>query len=158
MQITVTVNGAAHTVDVEPRMLLVHLLREELELTGTHIGCDTSGCGACTVLLDGTPVKSCTMFGVQVDGREITTVEGLLEGGQPSPMQAAFKEHHGLQCGYCTPGMMLTSCALLARNKSPTETEIREAISGNLCRCTGYVHIVEAVLAAAQGRLTPDDH
>ena len=150
MQITVTVNGAAHTVDVEPRMLLVHLLREELELTGTHIGCDTSGCGACTVLLDGTPVKSCTMFGVQVDGREITTVEGLLEGGQPSPMQAAFKEHHGLQCGYCTPGMMLVGTALIEQNPDPSEEDVRWAISGNVCRCTGYMNIVSSIQAAAE--------
>jgi carbon-monoxide dehydrogenase small subunit len=149
MQITVTVNGAAHSVDVEPRMLLVHVLREELGLTGTHIGCDTSGCGACTVLVDGTPVKSCTMFGVQADSREITTVEGLLDGGQPSPMQAAFKEHHGLQCGYCTPGMMLVGQALIEENPDPTEDEVRFAISGNVCRCTGYMNIVTSIQAAA---------
>jgi carbon-monoxide dehydrogenase small subunit len=149
MQITVTVNGAAHSVDVEPRMLLVHVLREELELTGTHIGCDTSGCGACTVLLDGVPVKSCTMFGVQTDGREITTVEGLLEGGAPSPMQAAFKEHHGLQCGYCTPGMMLVGQALIDDNPDPSDEDVRWAISGNVCRCTGYTNIVTSIQAAA---------
>ena len=149
MEITVTVNGTAHTVDVEPRMLLVHVLREELSLTGTHIGCDTSGCGACTVLLDGVPVKSCTMFGVQADGREITTVEGLLEGGQPSPIQAAFKEHHGLQCGYCTPGMMLVGNALIAQNPDPSEEDVRWAISGNVCRCTGYTNIVTSIQAAA---------
>jgi len=150
MQITVTVNGTARTADVEPRMLLVHLLREEFGLTGTHIGCDTSGCGACTVLLDGTPVKSCTMFGVQADGREITTVEGLLEGGQPSAMQAAFKEHHGLQCGYCTPGMMLVGQALIDRNPDPSEEDVRWAISGNVCRCTGYMNIVTSIQAAAE--------
>jgi carbon-monoxide dehydrogenase small subunit len=150
MQITVTVNGTARTADVEPRMLLVHLLREEFGLTGTHIGCDTSGCGACTVLLDGTPVKSCTMFGVQADGREITTVEGLLEGGQPSPMQAAFKEHHGLQCGYCTPGMMLVGQALIEQNPDPSEEDVRWAISGNVCRCTGYMNIVTSIQAAAE--------
>jgi aerobic carbon-monoxide dehydrogenase small subunit len=149
MQITVTVNGTAHTADVEPRMLLVHLLRDEFGLTGTHIGCDTSGCGACTVLLDGTPVKSCTLFGVQADGREITTVEGLLEGGQPSPMQAAFKEHHGLQCGYCTPGMMLVGTALIAENPAPSDDDVRFAISGNVCRCTGYMNIVTSIQAAA---------
>jgi carbon-monoxide dehydrogenase small subunit len=149
MQITVTVNGTASTVDVEPRMLLVHLLREELGLTGTHIGCDTSGCGACTVLVDGTPMKSCTMFGVQADGREITTVEGLLESGQPSAIQAAFKEHHGLQCGYCTPGMMLVGKALIDENPDPSEDEVRFAISGNICRCTGYMNIVTSIQAAA---------
>ena len=148
MQITVTVNGAEHTADVESRMLLVHVLREEFGLTGTHIGCDTSGCGACTILLDGVPVKSCTMFGVQADGRSITTVEGLLEDGAPSPMQAAFKEHHGLQCGYCTPGMMLVGTALIEQNPDPTDEEVRWAISGNVCRCTGYMNIVKSIQAA----------
>jgi carbon-monoxide dehydrogenase small subunit len=120
MEITVTVNGAERTSDVEPRMLLVHLIREEFGLTGTHIGCDTTSCGACTVLVDGTPVKSCTMFGVQADGREVTTVEGLMSGGQLHPIQAAFKEEHGLQCGYCTPGMMLVGATLLESNASPS--------------------------------------
>ena len=149
MQITVTVNGVEHTADVEPRMLLVHFIRETLSLTGTHIGCDTTSCGACTVLYDGTPIKSCTMFAVQADGKGITTVEGLLDGANLHPIQAAFKEEHGLQCGFCTPGMMLTGKALLERNPSPTEEEVRWAISGNICRCTGYMNIVKAIRAAA---------
>ncbi len=152
MEITVTVNGVERTADVEPRMLLVHLLREELGLTGTHIGCDTSGCGACTVLLDGTPVKSCTMFGVQADGRSLTTVEGLASGAELHPVQAAFKEEHGLQCGFCTPGMMLVGAALLEDNPMPTEDDVRVAISGNICRCTGYMNIVKAIQAAARAR------
>ncbi len=147
MQITVTVNGAERSADVEPRLLLVHLLREVLELTGTHVGCDTTSCGACTVLLDGTPVKSCTMFAVQADGREVTTVEGLKTDAL-HPIQAAFKEEHGLQCGFCTPGMMLTGAALLKENPSPTDDEVRWAISGNICRCTGYMNIVKAIQAA----------
>ncbi len=147
--ITVTVNGEAHQAEVEPRLLLVHFLREELNLTGTHIGCDTTNCGACTVLLDGKPVKSCTVFAVQATGHEITTVEGLEHNGQLHPIQEGFWEEHGLQCGYCTPGMMLTAVALLARNPKPTEAEIREAISGNLCRCTGYVNIVKSIQSAA---------
>ena len=150
MQITVTVNGAAKTVDVEPRLLLVHLIRETLGLTGTHIGCDTTSCGACTVLLDGVPVKSCTVFGVQADGREVATVEGLLTGGALDPIQAAFKEEHGLQCGFCTPGMMLTGKALLEQNPSPTDDEIRWAISGNICRCTGHMNIVKAIQTAGR--------
>jgi carbon-monoxide dehydrogenase small subunit len=150
MEITVTVNGVERTADVEPRLLLVHLIREVLGLTGTHIGCDTSGCGACTVLLDGTPVKSCTMFGVQADGRAITTVEGLMQDGELHPVQAAFKEHHGLQCGYCTPGMMLVGAALIQDNPMPSDDEVRVAISGNICRCTGYMNIVKAIQAAAQ--------
>ena len=150
MQITLKVNGAEHTTDVEPRLLLVHLLREVLGLTGTHVGCDTTHCGACTVLLDGMPVKSCTMFGVQAEGREVTTVEGLLQGGQLDPIQAAFKEEHGLQCGFCTPGMMLTGAALLAENPSPTEEEVRWAISGNVCRCTGYMNIIKAIQTAGR--------
>ncbi len=150
MQITVKVNGGERTADVEPRLLLVHLLREVLGLTGTHIGCDTTSCGACTVLLDGVPVKSCTMFGVQADGREITTVEGLMRGGQLHPIQAAFKEEHGLQCGYCTPGMMLTGAALLADNPVPSEDDVRWAISGNICRCTGYMNIVKAIQTAGR--------
>jgi len=150
MQITVTVNGAEKTADVEPRLLLVHLIRETLGLTGTHIGCDTTSCGACTVLLDGVPVKSCTVFGVQADGREVTTVEGLLSGGALDPIQAAFKEEHGLQCGFCTPGMMLTGKALLEQNASPTDDEVRWAISGNICRCTGYMNIVKAIQTAGR--------
>jgi carbon-monoxide dehydrogenase small subunit len=150
MQVTLTVNGTEHTVDVEPRLLLVHLIREELALTGTHIGCDTTSCGACTVLLDGTPVKSCTLFGVQAEGRSITTVEGLLEGGALAPVQAAFKEHHGLQCGYCTPGMMLVGSALIEENPDPSDDDVRHAISGNICRCTGYMNIVAAIQAAAK--------
>ncbi len=149
-QIEVTVNGAVHQRDVEPRLLLVHLIREELALTGTHIGCDTTHCGACTVLLDGVPVKSCTLFAVQADGSEIKTVEGLEQGGVLHPIQQAFMEKHGLQCGFCTPGMMLTGAALLERNPDPDEAEVRRAISGNLCRCTGYVNIVESVRHAAQ--------
>ena len=149
MQITVTVNGEPHTTDVEPRLLLTGLIREVLGLTGTHVGCDTTNCGVCTVLLDGVPVKSCTVFAVQADGREITTVEGLMRDGELHPVQAAFKEEHGLQCGFCTPAMMLVGAALLERNPDPTEEEIRTAISGNLCRCTGYVNIVRAIKSAA---------
>jgi carbon-monoxide dehydrogenase small subunit len=135
-RIQMTVNGEAKEGQVESRLLLVHFLRENLRLTGTHIGCDTSHCGACTVLLEGQPVKSCTFLAVQADGHQITTVEGLEQDGKLHPVQEGFWEKHGLQCGYCTPGMMLTSCALLARNKNPSELEIREANSGNLCRCT----------------------
>lgn len=148
--ITVTVNGQAHSAEVESRLLLVHFIRENLRLTGTHIGCDTTHCGACTVLLDGRPVKSCTIFAVQADARSVRTVEGLEQGGALHPVQAGFKEEHGLQCGYCTPGMMMTATALLERNPAPTEAEIREAISGNLCRCTGYVNIVKAIQHAAK--------
>jgi carbon-monoxide dehydrogenase small subunit len=147
--IKVTVNGELKEVQVDSRLLLVHLLRENLRLTGTHIGCDTTHCGACTVLLDGEPVKSCTVLAVQADGAQIATVEGLEQNGKLHPVQEGFWEKHGLQCGYCTPGMMMTACALLARNKSPTEADIREAISGNLCRCTGYVNIVKAIEFAA---------
>ena len=147
--IKVTVNGTEHQATVESRLLLVHFLREDLRLTGTHIGCDTTHCGACTVLLDGEPVKSCTVLAVQADGRQVATVEGLEKDGKLHPIQEGFMQEHGLQCGYCTPGMMLTSSALLERNKNPSETEIREAISGNLCRCTGYVNIVKAVQYAA---------
>ena len=145
MEITVTINGEKKAADVEPRLLLVHFLRENLRLTGTHVGCDTTNCGACTVLLNGTPVKSCTMFAVQADGREITTVEGLARNGELHPVQEAFKEEHGLQCGFCTPGMMLTAAALLEDNPDATEDEIRWALSGNVCRCTGYMNIVKAV-------------
>ena len=149
MHASVSVNGEKHEADVEPRLPLVHFLRENLNLTGTHIGCDTSNCGACTVLMDGKAVKSCTVFTVQVDGREITTVEGLAKGGKLHPIQEGFWEKHGLQCGFCTPGMMLASVALLEKNPDPTEEEIRRGISGNLCRCTGYVKIVEAIQYAA---------
>jgi aerobic carbon-monoxide dehydrogenase small subunit len=149
MEITVGVNGVERAADVEPRLLLVHFLRETLGLTGTHIGCDTTGCGACTVLLDGVPVKSCTVLAVQANGRELTTVEGLAQNGQLHPIQQGFKEEHGLQCGFCTPGMMLVSKALLDENPSPSEEEIRWAISGNVCRCTGYQNIVNAVQWAA---------
>jgi carbon-monoxide dehydrogenase small subunit len=148
--ITVTVNGEEHSLEVEPRLLLVHLLREKLGLTGTHVGCDTTGCGACTVLLDGTPIKSCTHFAVQTDGREITTVEGLAPAGGLHPLQLGFKEEHGLQCGFCTPGMLLVTSALLKENPDPSEEEIRWAISGNICRCTGYQNIVKAVQWAAK--------
>jgi aerobic carbon-monoxide dehydrogenase small subunit len=149
MQITFTINGAEKTIDVEPRLLLVHAIREQLGLTGTHIGCDTSSCGACTVLLDGQPVKSCTMFGVQADGRDVTTVEGMMRADGLHPVQAAFKEHHGLQCGFCTPAMMLVGAALIEQNPDPTDEDVRWAISGNLCRCTGYMNIVKAIQAAA---------
>ncbi|MGH9265551.1 MAG: (2Fe-2S)-binding protein [Acidimicrobiales bacterium] len=148
--ITVTVNGSSRTSEVEPRMLLVHWIREVLGLKGAHVGCDTTSCGVCTVLVDGLPVKSCTMFAVQADGRAITTVEGMATNGQLHPVQAAFHEEHGLQCGFCTPGMMLVGAALLEENPDPTEEEIRWAISGNLCRCTGYQNIVKAIQAAAQ--------
>jgi len=148
-QINVKINGSDHKAEVESRLLLVHLLRETLSMTGTHIGCDTTHCGACTVLLDGQPVKSCTVLAVQADGREVTTVEGLVQGGQLHPVQEGFWQEHGLQCGYCTPGMMLTSVALLKENNDPSELEIRQAISGNLCRCTGYVNIIKAVQHAA---------
>ncbi len=147
--ITVTVNGEKRGAEVEPRLLLVHFLREKLRLTGTHIGCDTTHCGACTVLVDGTPVKSCTMLAVQADGEEVTTVEALAAGGTLHPIQAAFKQEHGLQCGFCTPGMMLTSIALLKEKPDPTDDDIRWALSGNICRCTGYMNIVKAVKSAA---------
>jgi len=148
-RITVTVNGDKKTAEVEPRLLLVHFLRETLRLTGTHIGCDTTHCGACTVLVEGTPMKSCTMLAVQADGQQVTTVEALAAGGTLHPIQAAFKQEHGLQCGFCTPGMMLTSIALLQETPDPTEDEIRWALSGNICRCTGYMNIVKAVKSAA---------
>ncbi len=147
--ITVTVNGQERSLEVEPRLLLVHLLREKLGLTGTHVGCDTTSCGACTVLVDGVPVKSCTHFAVQVDGREVKTVEGLKQGADLHPVQQGFTEEHGLQCGFCTPGMMLVSSVLLEENPDPTEEEIRWALSGNICRCTGYQNIVKAVQWAA---------
>ena len=147
--LTVTVNGEERSAAVEPRLLLVHFLRQTLGLTGTHVGCDTTSCGACTVLLDGTPVKSCTVLAVQANGRSLQTVEGLAAGAQLHPIQQAFHEQHGLQCGYCTPGMMLTATALLAENPDPSEEEIRWALSGNICRCTGYQNIVKAVQSAA---------
>ena len=147
--INVSVNGKACRRDVEPRQLLVEFIREELRLTGTHIGCDTSFCGACTVLLDGAAVKSCTLFAVQADGAQITTVEALEQDGQVHPLQQAFSEHHGLQCGYCTPGMLMSSVALLAENPEPDTQDIRKALSGNVCRCTGYQNIIKSVQAAA---------
>ena len=152
--ISLSINGARHQADVEPRLLLVHYLRDTLGLTGTHIGCETSMCGACTVLLNGKAVKSCTVLAVQADGAQLTTIEGLAREGQLHPVQQGFWEEHGLQCGYCTPGMILASCELLATNPDPSESEIRRAISGNLCRCTGYQHIVAAVKNAA-GKMRP---
>jgi aerobic carbon-monoxide dehydrogenase small subunit len=143
--VTVNVNGQQHSAEVEPRLLLVHFLREDLNLTGTHIGCDTSNCGACTVVLDGVAVKSCTVLAVQADGASIDTVEGMEQGGQLHPLQEGFWQEHGLQCGFCTPGMLMVSRALLQENPTPTEDEIRRGISGNLCRCTGYVNIVKAI-------------
>ena len=148
--IKVKVNGVEHTSDVETRLLLVHYIREALKLTGTHIGCDTSHCGACTVVIDGRAVKSCTMFAIQTDGRDVLTVEGLERDGKLHPLQEGFFQEHGLQCGYCTPGMLMTGAAFLESNTSPTDYEIRHAISGNLCRCTGYVNIVKAYQYAAQ--------
>jgi len=149
-KISITVNGAAREAEVESRLLLVHFLRENLRLTGTHVGCDTSHCGVCTVHLDGQPVKSCTVLAVQADGRSVNTVESLEQGGKLHPVQEAFTEKHALQCGFCTPGMLMTCSALLAANKNPSEQEIRQAISGNLCRCTGYLNIVSAVQSAAE--------
>lgn len=147
--ITVTVNGEAREADVEPRLLLVHLLRDTFGLTGTHIGCDTSNCGACTVVLDGRSTKSCTVLAVQADGSEVRTIEGLAQGATLHPLQQAFWDQHGLQCGFCTPGMIMQASWLLARNPDPTEDQIREGIAGNLCRCTGYVNIVKAIQQAA---------
>jgi aerobic carbon-monoxide dehydrogenase small subunit len=149
IQVSITVNGKVRKAHVEPRLLLAHFLREQLNLTGTHIGCDTSQCGACTVLIDGRSAKSCTVFAVQADGREITTVQGLAENGSWHPMQTAFHEQHGLQCGYCTPGMIMASVSLLQENPDPTEEEIREGLEGNYCRCTGYENIIKAVQQAA---------
>jgi carbon-monoxide dehydrogenase small subunit len=147
--ITVTVNGQLHAGEVEPRQLLVHFLRDTLGLTGTHVGCDTSNCGACTIHLNGDAVKSCTVLAVQADGAEVTTIEGMGSEGNLHPMQEAFWEHHGLQCGYCTPGMIMAGADLIAKNPSPSEEEVREALAGNLCRCTGYHNIVKAVMSAA---------
>ena len=152
MQIRVTVNGKAHDSDVEPRTLLVHYVREVLGLTGTNIGCDTSSCGACSLHLNGEAVKSCTVLAVQADGCEVTTIEGLAQNGEMHPMQKAFMENHALQCGYCTPGMVMAATSLLNENPNPTEEDVRLGLEGNLCRCTGYHNIVQAVLAAAGGR------
>jgi len=146
-RVSLSVNGAPHELDLEPRELLVYVLRDRLGLTGTNVGCDTSSCGACTVLLDGEAVKSCTVLGVQADGAEITTIEGLASNGELHPVQQAFHEQHALQCGYCTPGMVLATVSLLEENPSPSEEEIRRALEGNLCRCTGYLNIVKAVQA-----------
>jgi carbon-monoxide dehydrogenase small subunit len=155
MRIETTVNGAAHQDEIEDRLLLVHYLRDKLELTATNVGCDTTSCGACTVLLDGESVKSCTVLAAQVDGREVTTAEGLTGAdGELHPVQAAFRQEHGLQCGFCTPGMVMASVSLLRDNPKPTEQEVREGLEGNFCRCTGYHNIVRAVLAAAEG-VTP---
>jgi aerobic carbon-monoxide dehydrogenase small subunit len=148
--VTITINGQPYEADIESRLLLVHFIREVANLTGTHIGCDTTSCGACTVLVNGTPAKSCTLFAVQVDGAEISTVEGLEQGGKLHPIQEGFFEEHGLQCGFCTPGMMMTSVAFLKDRPNPTDEEIRRAISGNLCRCTGYVNIVKSIQYAAK--------
>jgi carbon-monoxide dehydrogenase small subunit len=150
--ISITVNGKVRQSDVEPRMLLVHFLREQLHLTGAHVGCDTSQCGACTVMLDGRSAKSCTVLAVQADGSEVTTIEGLATDGQLHPLQEAFWAEHGLQCGFCTPGMILSAVDLLKNNPHPTELQVREGISGNFCRCTGYQHIVNAIQRAARIR------
>jgi carbon-monoxide dehydrogenase small subunit len=150
MEINVTVNGEPRSADVEPRMLLVHMLRDKLELTGTHWGCDTSNCGACVVLMDGEPVKSCTVLAAMADGHEVRTVEGMEQGGVLDPVQQGFMEEHGLQCGFCTPGMMLTARALLDANPNPTDEEIRVAISGQICRCTGYKNIIASIRWAAE--------
>ena len=150
MKVSIKVNGTVYERDVEPRMLLVHFLREELGLTGTNIGCDTSQCGACTVHMDGRSLKSCTCFAVQADGREVTTIEGMATDGKLHPMQESFWEKHGLQCGYCTPGMIMATTAFLKNHPHPTEEEIREGLEGNLCRCTGYQNIVASVAAAAE--------
>ena len=152
VQVSMTVNGKVRKAQVEPRMLLVHFLREHLLLTGAHVGCDTSQCGACTILLDGRTVKSCTVFAAQASGSEITTIEGLARDGQLHPVQEGFWEEHGLQCGYCTPGMIMSAVALLTDNPKPTEQQIREGIGGNICRCTGYQHIVNAIQRAAEKR------
>jgi carbon-monoxide dehydrogenase small subunit len=152
VQVSITVNGKVRKAHVEPRLLLAHFLREQLNLTGTHIGCDTSQCGACTVLIDGRSAKSCTLFAAQADGSQITTIEGLAKDGQLHPLQEGFWAEHGLQCGYCTPGMILSAVNLLSENPTPTEEQIRQGISGNFCRCTGYQHIVNAVQYAAGKR------
>lgn len=150
MKISLEINGTKHEADVEPRLLLVHFLRDVANLTGTHVGCETSLCGACTVLLDDAAIKSCTVLAVQADGCRVTTIEGLASAGELHPVQKGFWEHHGLQCGYCTPGMIMAACGLLRDNPSPSEAEIREGLEGNLCRCTGYQNIVDAVESAAR--------
>jgi aerobic carbon-monoxide dehydrogenase small subunit len=151
VRVHTVVNGEARETDIEPRLLLVHYLRDVLGLTGTHVGCDTTNCGACTVLLDGEAVKSCTVLAVQADGGEVTTIEGMARDSEMHPLQEAFSEHHGLQCGYCTPGMIIAAADLLERNPNPSEDEVRKGLEGNLCRCTGYHNIVKAVMAAAEG-------
>ena len=150
ISVTLTVNGREESATVDPRTLLVHFLREALHLTGTHMGCDTSQCGACTVHLDGRPIKSCAIFAAQLDGASVTTIEGVAEAGRLHPMQAAFKEHHGLQCGFCTPGMVMMGIDIARRHKAPSEVTIRRELEGNLCRCTGYHNIVEAIAAGAR--------
>ena len=150
MKVSMRINGEVREHDVEPRTLLVYYIRDNVGLTGTNIGCDTSSCGACTILIGGESVKSCTVLAVQADGADITTIEGLADGDRMHPMQEAFRENHGLQCGYCTPGMVMAAVSLLAENPDPTEAEVREGLEGNLCRCTGYHNIVKAILAAAQ--------
>ena len=152
LQVAVTVNGELYEREVEARKLLVHFLRDDLDLTGTHVGCDTGNCGACTVLLDQQAVKSCMVLTAQADGARVTTVEGLAQNGEPTPLQRAFSGHHALQCGYCTPGMLISATYLLEQNPSPSEEEIRRGIQGNICRCTGYVNIVEAIKTAAEGQ------
>jgi carbon-monoxide dehydrogenase small subunit len=155
-RVSLTVNGVRYTEEVEPRLLLVHLVRDRLGLTGTHVGCDTSNCGACTLHLNGEAVKSCTVLAVQADGSEVTTIEGMGTADDLHPLQEAFWKHHGLQCGYCTPGMIMASADLLAKNPSPSEEQVREALAGNLCRCTGYHNVVKAVLDAADGMRAPE--
>ena len=155
-RIELTVNGEKRSDEVEPRLLLVHYLREVLGLRAANVGCDTTSCGACTVLLDGQSVKSCTVLAVQAAGHEVTTAEGLASGGELHPVQAAFRQHHGLQCGFCTPGMVMAAVGLLSENPHPTETQVREGLEGNLCRCTGYHNIIRAVLAAADGSASTD--
>ncbi len=150
MRVTLTVNGKPYSDDLEPRTLLAHYLRDTLNLTGTHVGCDTSNCGACTILMDGKAVKSCTILAVQADGSEITTIEGMANGGELHPIQQAFKENHGLQCGFCTPGMVMTAADILQNNPNPTEQEVRHGLEGNFCRCTGYHNIVKSVLHASE--------
>jgi carbon-monoxide dehydrogenase small subunit len=150
MDVTVTVNGTTYERDVEPRKLLIHFLRDDLDLTGSHVGCDTGNCGACSVILDGTLVKSCMLLAVQANGASLETVEGLSEDGELTPLQQAFNEHHALQCGYCTPGMLMSATALLRENPSPSEDEIKKALQGNICRCTGYWNILEAVKSVAK--------
>ena len=152
MDVTVTVNGTTYERDVEPRKLLIHFLRDDLDLTGSHVGCDTGNCGACTVHLDGLAIKSCMMLAVQADGARLTTVEGLAADGELTALQQSFSDHHALQCGYCTPGMLMSATALLAQNPHPSEDEVRVALQGNICRCTGYVNIVDAVVAAGETR------